>query len=81
MKYSRNHLIIRIRNRCREDLHVDKGNIPATDKTEPGHGFGLSTIQTAAGRLGGDMMCYTQDGNFVLEVIVSLVSLQERSIS
>ena len=81
MKYNRNHLIIRIRNRCREDLHVDKGNIPATDKTEPGHGFGLSTIQTAAGRLGGDMMCYTQDGNFVLEVIVSLVSLQERSIS
>ncbi len=78
MKYHRNHLIIRIQNRCREHLYVDKGKIPATDKAEPGHGFGLPTIQAAAGRLGGDMMCYTEEGNFVLEVMVSLVPLRER---
>jgi len=78
MKYHRNHLIIRIQNRCRESLYVDKGKIPATDKAEPGHGFGLPTIQAAAGRLGGDMMCYTEEGNFVLEVMVSLVPLRER---
>jgi len=78
MKYNRNHLIIRLRNRCRDDLNVKKGDIPVTDKAEYGHGFGLSTIQGAAGRLGGDMLCYTENGYFVLDVIVPLVSLQER---
>lgn len=78
MNYNRNHLTIRIKNRCREDLHVDKGKIPSTDKAEPGHGFGLPTIQTAAGRLGGDIMCYTEKGDFVLEVMVSCQSLKNR---
>lgn len=78
MKYNRNHLIIRIKNRCRESLYVEKGNIPATDKSEPGHGFGITTIQAAAGRLGGDMMCYTEDGNFILDVMVSCQTLKKR---
>ena len=78
MKYNRQYLIIQIKNRCREDLCVERGNIPTTDKAEPGHGFGLPTIQTAAGRIGGDMMCYTEEGNFVLEVMVSLALLRER---
>ncbi|GFI43750.1 hypothetical protein IMSAGC018_01425 [Lachnospiraceae bacterium] len=78
MKYNRQYLIIQIKNRCREDLCVERGNIPTTDKAEPGHGFGLPTIQTAAGRIGGDMMCYTEEGNFVLEVMVSLAVLRER---
>ena len=78
MKYNRQYLIIQIKNRCREDLCVERGNIPTTDKAEPGHGFGLPTIQTAAGRNGGDMMCYTEEGNFVLEVMVSLAVLRER---
>lgn len=78
MKYHRNHLVIRIKNRCQAGLRVEKGKIPATDKSEPGHGFGLSTIQAAAGRLGGDMMCYTEEGYFVLDVMVSLVFLRER---
>lgn len=78
MKYNRNHLIIRIKNRCRDDLNVEKGNIPVTDKAESGHGFGLSSIQAAAVRLGGDMMCYTEGGYFVLEVMVSLVRIRER---
>lgn len=70
MKYSRDYLVIRIRNRCREGLHVEKGTMPVTSKTGPGHGYGLSTIQEDAGRLGGDMLCYTEDGNFVLDVMV-----------
>lgn len=70
MKYSRDYLIIRIRNRCREDLHVDKGTIPKTDKEGQDHGFGLITIQEAAERQNGEMFCYTENGTFVLDVMV-----------
>lgn len=48
MKYSRDCLLIRIRNRCREGLTVEKGTIPSTNKEGYDHGFGLSTIQEAA---------------------------------
>lgn len=70
MKYSRNYLVIRIRNSCREDLCVEKGAIPATGKEENDHGFGLLTVKEAAERLGGEMFCYTEKGSFVLDVMV-----------
>ncbi len=74
MKYSRNWLLIRIKNRCRNDLCVEKGSIPNTEKKGHDHGFGLSTVQEAAARLGGEMFCYTENGNFILDVMVSCQS-------
>lgn len=71
MKYNRNYLLIRIRNSCRNDLNVEKGTIPVTDKEGHDHGFGLATIQEAAQRLDGEMLCYTENGNFVLDVMIS----------
>lgn len=71
MKYSRAYLLIRIRNRCREDLHVERGTMPSTEKEGKDHGFGLLTIREAAERLEGEMFCYTENGNFVLDVMVS----------
>ncbi len=70
MKYRRDYLIIRIKNRCRDDLVVEKDIVPESDKKEAGHGFGLATIQGMAGRLGGEMLAYTDNGNFVLDVMV-----------
>ena len=70
MRYSRDYLVIRMKNRCREGVFVEKGTIPSTEKKEAGHGFGLFTIQQAARRLEGDMSCYTKDGTFVLDVLV-----------
>lgn len=70
MRYQRNYLLIRIRNRCEEGLHVGWGEMVPTSKEEPGHGFGLPAIQEAAGRLDGDMVCYTENGNFVMDVMV-----------
>jgi len=70
MKYNRDYLLIRIKNRCRKDLFVKKGTIPKSGKKEPGHGFGLATIQEAAAALDGDMSVYTDKGNFVLDVMV-----------
>jgi len=69
MKYSRGYLLIRMKNRCRPDLYIEKGTVPKSSKKEPGHGFGLATIQEAAAALDGDMSVYTDNGNFVLDVM------------
>ncbi len=70
MKYSRDYLLIRMKNKCRSDLSVEKGTVLKSRKKEPGHGFGLVTIQEAAARLDGEMLAYTDGGNFVLDVMV-----------
>ncbi len=70
MKYSRAYLLIRMKNRCRDNLSVERGILPGSSKKEPGHGFGLSTIQEAVAALDGDMIAYTDSGNFVLDVMV-----------
>lgn len=75
MKYNKNYFLIRIRNRCRADLHVERGSMPATDKGGYDHGFGLATVKEAAERLGGEMFCYTEDGSFLLNVMISCESL------
>ncbi len=71
MQYNGNYLLIRIKNKCREDLHVEQGTIPATDKAGKDHGFGLVTVKEAAERLDGEMFCYTENGYFILDVMVS----------
>ena len=71
MRYNRNYLLIRIRNRCRDDLYVEQGELPATDKEGTDHGFGLAAIKEAAKRLGGEIFCYTENGDFVLDVMIS----------
>lgn len=69
MRYKKNYLVIRIKNRCRADLQVDKETLPTTQKQGGDHGFGLQTVLEAARRLGGDMLCYTKDCYFILEVM------------
>lgn len=76
MKYSMDYLILRIKNRCREDLLVEKGILPKTDKEGSGHGFGLRTIQEAATRLNGEAWCYAKNGTFVLDVMVRVKRVQ-----
>lgn len=70
MRYNGNYLLIRIRNRCRDDLYVEQGELPATDKEGLDHGFGLVAIREAAERLEGEMFCFTEDGDFILDVMV-----------
>lgn len=78
MRYNKEYLLIRIKNTCRDDLFVEKGTIPLTDKTGGGHGYGLATVQEAAERLEGDMFCYTKDGAFILDVMVSTAAFPGR---
>lgn len=71
MKYNREYLLIRIKNTCRDNLYVEKGTLPVTDKAGGGHGYGLATVQEATERLLGDMFCYTKEGMFILDVMVA----------
>lgn len=75
MWYHRDYLLIRIKNRCSDSLHVERAAALPTSKTEKGHGFGLTSIREAAGRLDGDMACYTENGYFILDVMVKVVGL------
>ncbi len=70
MKYSKDYLIFRLKNRCRADLTVAKGDIPATRKADTGHGYGLKSIKETAEALGGNMICYTDNRHFVLDVMI-----------
>ncbi len=70
MKYKKDYLIFRIKNRCHEELVVEKGTIPPTMKKGQEHGYGLQSIKETAESLGGDMLCYTENNNFVLDVMV-----------
>lgn len=70
MQYNRDRLLIRIKNRCREGRHVEQGKLPETDKEGRGHGYGLHSMKEAVERLSGDMVCYTENGYFVLDVMV-----------
>ena len=75
MQYNRDHLLIRIRNRCREGRYVEQGKLPKTDKEGQGHGYGLSSIKEDVERLSGDMVCYTENGYFVLDVMIPCRSI------
>ncbi len=70
MKYNKDYLIFRIKNRCRDNLQIEKGVIPKTQKTEQGHGLGLLSIKETAESLDGDMVCYTENKFFVLDVMI-----------
>lgn len=72
MQYNRDYLIFRLKNRCREDLVVLKGTIPKTNKSKKEHGFGLLSMKETAESLGGDMICYTENNYFVLDVMLQV---------
>ena len=76
MKYNRVYLLMCIQNQCRNDLYVERGTIPPTDKEGHDHGFGLVTVKEAAERLGGNMVCHAENGSFVLEVMIPIRSFQ-----
>ncbi len=70
MRYNKDYLIIRMKNRCKNNLHIEEGNLPKSTKGGPEHGFGLRTIQEAARKLDGEMSCYTKRGTFILDVMI-----------
>ncbi len=64
------YVLLRVRNTCAPELVVERGCLPPTTKTELGHGYGLETICQTASSLGGNAVCYTENGYFVLDVLV-----------
>lgn len=65
-----NQLLLRVRNRC--GPVAPGGDWPASTKAQPGHGYGLPTIEAAAQRLRGTACWEAADGWFTLDVTASL---------
>lgn len=66
------YLCLRIRNGCDPAMTVAKGTLPESKKDGKGHGIGLKTIVETANRLGGDAICYAENGVFTLDISVKL---------
>ena len=72
MRYNRDYLLIRVKNRCNKELRVEKGTLPKTTKGGMDHGLGLLTVSEYAQRLGGELLCYTEGGCFLMDVMVKV---------
>ena len=61
---------IRLENRCRDSLHVEKG-LPRTTKAEKGlHGYGLKSIQATVEKYGGSVTVHAEGGWFELRILI-----------
>ncbi len=72
LKSSRDFLLIRMKNRCRRDMSIERGAVPENGKKEPGRGLGIAAIQEEAAALGGGVSAYTSSGSYVLDVMVRM---------
>lgn len=79
MKYNRDYLLIRMKNRCRDELYTDKGTASAAAQAGGGYGAGLAAMRKAAQSLDGEMFCYTENGNFVLDVMILRRPFQKKA--
>lgn len=67
VKAKQNHFLFRLTNRFYGELIADDG-LPCSTKESTGHGYGLSSIRSAAESLGGFAVYKDEDGLFVLDV-------------
>lgn len=72
VKCSRNCLMIRIKNRCTNKQPEKKHPALRTGRKEKGCGLGLSGIQKIVEKQNGVMLCYSEDNNFVLDVLIKI---------
>lgn len=72
MKYNKGRMIIQIKNTCSSELYVEKGVLPTTTKGGAEHGFGLKSMLESAQKIGGDMLCYTQQNHFIVDAMIQM---------
>lgn len=66
---------IRLENRCKEELRVDKG-LPSTTKVEKGlHGYGLKSIQATVAKYGGSATVHAENGWFELRILIPAMNV------
>lgn len=64
-----NRFLFRVTNRFNSEI-IMNGVIPESTKKNPGHGYGLRSIQDAAESLGGFITCKSDGDLFVLDVSI-----------
>ncbi len=70
-------LLLQVENYCPEDLEYQGGLPVTTKKDRANHGFGLKSIQQTAKKYGGTTTVGTEDGWFVLKVLIPLPEREE----
>lgn len=70
MKCNKDCLILRIKNRCSDNLPAKKG--AASKARGAGRGEELRAVREVVEKLDGVMLCYTETDNFVLDVMVRI---------
>ncbi len=66
---------IRLENRCKETMHIEKG-MPSTTKAEKGlHGYGLKSIQATVEKYGGSVTVHAENGWFELRILIPLLEV------
>lgn len=66
---------IRLENRCKETMHIEKG-LPSTTKAEKGlHGYGLKSIQATVAKYGGSVTVHAENGWFELRILIPLLTV------
>ena len=65
-------LLIRVENRCGDDVMVSAEGLPRTTKRDKAeHGIGLKSVRLTAERLGGSLNLSVEDGWFTAGVLLS----------
>lgn len=80
VKCSRNCLMIRIKNRCTNNQPEKKHPVLRTGRKEKGCGLGLTGIQKIVEKQNGVMLCYSENDNFVLDVLIKIHRPKARSL-
>ena len=73
MGIKKQSLVLVIKNPYEGSLKQDKsGKLISTKNDFRRHGYGISSIQKVADKYGGDVIIGTQDGKFVLTVMMNI---------
>lgn len=73
MGIKKQSLVLVIKNPYEGSLKQDKsGKLISTKNDFRRHGYGISSIQKVADKYGGDVIIETQDGKFVLTVMMNI---------
>ena len=73
MGIKKQSLVLVIKNPYEGYLKQDKsGKLISTKNDFRRHGYGISSIQKVADKYGGDVIIETQDGKFVLTVMMNI---------
>jgi sensor histidine kinase regulating citrate/malate metabolism len=72
-----NMIVIHCENYC-EKIEFGKDGLPKTDKQGGGHGYGMRSMRMIAEKYGGFIAVSHTDGMFYLDMLIPIITKEER---